>query len=273
MDLSRTLQLHTVRLEVSEATLAELREAKAEPAAPRFAPVPPVSALQSGDTLRIESASVRTLAFELPRDLVQRPAGGGLTDTLYDGGALRDLAGQLAAVRESESAAPPAAERVPAPRNPTLIDAMRRPLAAFRKSSWQKQLTIALLPLAIAGVWAMRDGSASASSARPVASVRAPVPSAAPPPTRAASAQTTNPILTASNSVGPSSERTPLEVAARPSDAARPGDPSERLALIAAFSGNKAEAAELYERLATTRNSRTFALAARLAREDRVRKP
>jgi len=45
------------------------------------------------------------------------------------------------------------------------------------------------------------------------------------------------------------------------------------MALIAAFSGNKAEAAALYDRLATSRNSRTFALAARLTREDRVRKP
>jgi hypothetical protein len=45
------------------------------------------------------------------------------------------------------------------------------------------------------------------------------------------------------------------------------------LALIAAFSGNRAEAAALYERLAVARNSRTFALAARLSREDRVRKP
>jgi hypothetical protein len=45
------------------------------------------------------------------------------------------------------------------------------------------------------------------------------------------------------------------------------------LALIAAFSGNKAEAAALYDRLAATRNSRIFALAARLTREDRIRKP
>jgi hypothetical protein len=55
--------------------------------------------------------------------------------------------------------------------------------------------------------------------------------------------------------------------------AAPPRDPSERLAFAAAFSGNKAEAAAIYERLAVTRNSRIFALAARLTREDRVRKP
>jgi len=56
-------------------------------------------------------------------------------------------------------------------------------------------------------------------------------------------------------------------------NAAQPHDRSERLALIAAFSGNKAEAAALYEQLAQKRNSRVFALAARLTREDRVRKP
>jgi len=279
MDLSRTLQLHTVRLEISEATLAELRGAKAEAATQVLTPPPAaVPSLQSGDTLRIEVPRVQTLAFEAPRHLIPRPVAGELSDTLYDGGALRKRAVQLATVQESDGAAAFVAQYAASARTPATNKLLRRPLAAFRKSSWVKQLTIALLPLALAGVWAMHDGSASTSSPHVAASIRSPAPSLSPAPspaparsagapTSAASAPSPSPAATVSKSAPPSTEHAQLEAASRPSD------PSERMALIAAFSGNKAEAAALYDRLATSRNSRTFALAARLTREDRVRKP
>ena len=295
VDLSSTLQLRTVRLELSESMLAELRGASSPEAAPQLVPpaVAPAASLQSGDTLILEAAPSktlpiarprdleglpppslqsgdtlifetvpnRTLPFARPRDSVGVPPDADLANTLYDGGALRERAAHLAAAQPSESAAP-ISQSVPAVAAKVQPGALARKLAVFRSASLPKQLTIALLPLAIAGVWALQDNSASASNTHPTQSVSAHVsPSASPvkavdPPssTQAASAPS-------------SSEAPPTESAPSPHDS------SERLALIAAFSGNKAEAAALYERLASTRHSRVFALAARLTREDRVRKP
>lgn len=48
---------------------------------------------------------------------------------------------------------------------------------------------------------------------------------------------------------------------------------TERAAFAAAFSGNDSSAAALYAKLAADSHSRTFELAARLAREGRIRKP
>jgi hypothetical protein len=171
---------------------------------------------------------------------------------------------------ESEDAAPCAASVPASPRKPS---ALRRSLAAFRSVSLSKQLTIALLPLAMVGVWAMRDGSASASTA-PVAAVHAKPRStvvntayaqAAVSASARARAPTPPPAWLPARALAPD----PVAVQTQ----GRPSDPTERAALVAAFSGNRAEAAALYERLATTRSSRTFALAARLSRDDHIRKP
>jgi hypothetical protein len=272
VDLSRTLQVRTLRLEVSKSMLDELRDAPAEQpafAVPRSsAPAPgsaPVPAAQSGDTLIFQPAPVRTLIFPLPLHLQQRAPTADLGNTLYDGGALRERAAQLAAAHESADAAPCAAS-VPAP--PRKPSGLRRTLTAFRSVSLPKQLTIALLPLAMVGVWAMRDGSASASSATTlsVAAGKAKPRLAvvqAPPARPAVPVPTPPPTSPAVRPPAPESVVTQV----------RPADATERSALIAAFSGNRTEAAALYERLASTHNSRTFALAARLSREDHVRTP
>ena len=263
LDLSRSLHRHTVRLEISENLLTELREAHAPEATPQFVAPPAAepASLQSGNTLILHPAPMRTLTFARPQHLLQRPPSVELVNTLYDGGALRERAAQLASVHEVETAAA-CAQSAPEHRRPVARAVLRRLLATFRRSSLPKQLTIALLPLAIAGVWTMRDGSRSASGARTVAPVRAPANAA--PPALVVPA----PAL----SVSPAPPASSLPEATLES-AAQPNDPSERLALIAAFSGNQAEAAALYESLALKRHSRTFALAARLIREDRVRKP
>jgi len=274
LDLSQTLQLRTVRLEIPESMLAELRQATAPEEAPEreahdvpeSAPKPkpdnPAPSRQSGDTLIYQPVPVATLAFPVPAGLASAPRPADLANTLYDNGALRERAAQLAEAKQAEELVP-TAQSVPAPEaspRPTLL---RRPLAALRASSLPKQLTFALLPFAVAGVWAMQDGSASASSVPPpshpfvhaaAASVRAPAPSA----------------VESTPSAEPSAASAPSSLAEVPDQSAEPG---ERLALVAAFSGNKAEAAAIYERLAVAHHSRKFALAARLIREDHVRIP
>ena len=275
MDLSRTLQLHTVRLEVSQNLLAELREA---PAAAGVAPVvTPATerapAAQSGDTVMFEPAAVQAAAFARPPHSAHLPRSAELVNTLYDGGALREHAAQLAGARESETVvaeaiSTPVSARARAP------GALRRLLFAFRESSLPKQLTIALLPLAVAAVWAMGDGPGPSSDPRSPAPTRAapsvvaseedaPSPSAAPTPSAAPSPSAAPGSSNAASAAQPSAPQT----------AVQPGDARERLALIAAFSGNRTEAALLYDDLALTRNARVFTLAARLTREDRVRKP
>ncbi|HKO46860.1 MAG TPA: hypothetical protein VJV79_04015 [Polyangiaceae bacterium] len=239
-DLSQTLQLRTVRLDIPESMLAELRGApppEPQPELPRPAPT-------------------TTRAFQLPTHLARASAPVELANTLYDGGALRELAAQLAVVDERVDTQV-AAQSVPAPLE--VGGALRRRLATFRESSLPKQLTIALLPLAMVGIWAMPDSPASAaaqvrSATKSIAQSNA--PSAAPAPG-------------APGAPGAPSASLPTG----PEIPGLPSDPRERQALIAASSGNKADAAALYEHLASARNSRTFAIAARLTREDRVRKP
>jgi len=271
MDLSQTLKLRTVRLEVSESMLAELRGAPPAPAAaPVEQRVTPSGReyVQSGDTLSFQPAPVATLTFPVPSSLA-RTAREELSNTLYDGGALRERALQLAGSREPdrESAAPVVHSGSP---EPPEAGALRRGLRAFRRSSVVKQLTIALFPLAIAGVWGMQDGSAAASSERsrpPHAPASASKPASSAQSIEASPAASQTPAMAP---VAPASSSEPLEMPGTPSDAS---DASERAALIAAFSGNKVEAAQIYERLARDHHSRTFALAARFIEEDRVRKP
>jgi len=265
MDLSRTLRLHTVRLEVSQDMLAELRTAPAEVGSEPAPPSPVMShSWPESEAWSAQPATVRTLAFERPPQLAQQAGALELANTLYDGGALRDFASQLAGTRENESASASASVNAEEPPRGSLVArTLRRQLAAFRRASWTRQLTIALLPLAIAGVWTMQDASATASVAQPRASARAP----APPRSLPSASPVTAPVASAAAS----SPSAASSAAAAPP--ARLDDPNERLALIAAFSGNKAEAAALYEGLARSHNSRAFALAARLVREDHVRKP
>jgi hypothetical protein len=290
VDLSRTMQLHTVRLEISENLLAELREAPAAETASQAVapPAATASSFQSGDTLIMQPAPVRTLALALPRHLDRDPPRVDLANTLYDGGALRERAAQLASGYGSQTTAPKALG-VPPPAVQQPARPQNRALAAFRASSLPKRLTVALLPLAIAGVWVMADGAASASApgvpgAHSSAAAGPPAPAVAGSAASVGSAASTVNAASAGSatpmpSLAATAPTTTLEPAvAAPRAAAlegsaQPRDPSERLALIAAASGNKAEAAALYERLATKHNSRTFALAARLVQNDRVRKP
>lgn len=293
VDLSRTQQLRTRRLEVSPTLLAALREAPPEPpVTPPQRPATQPASIQSGDTLMFQTAPVRTLAFPLPPELRHTANTVELANTLYDGGALRELAAQLV------SSGPPSELPTPTVSSPAVPaekpSVLRRPLAAFRRSSVPKQLTIALLPLAVAGVWMMRDGSASASSVSvPAAAARASsapahAATAARLSTVAPVASTVAPIVSAAalvaliappaGSAAPAGSASPAPAwlasrAPTPAPPGQPAEPNERLALIAAFSGNRSEAAALYERLAIARGSHTFALAARLSREDRVRKP
>lgn len=263
VDLSSTLRLRTVRLEVSSNMLDALREAPPEqPLAVSRTQTTGSPSIQSGDTLIFQAAPVRTLAFPLPPELRQGPSRADLLNTLHDGGALREFAAKLANAQRREVV--PALQSAPEP--PKRPGVLQRPLAAFRRSSVPKQITIALLPLAIAGVWAMRGGSASASNAAPATvrvKPRAAAVSAPSAPMAAPALPSPPPAWLGSRAPAPE----PITVPAQP------GDANERLALIAAFSGNRTEAAALYERLASARKSRTFALAARLSREDRVRKP
>lgn len=289
MDLSSTLRLNTVRLEVPEKLLAQLREAPAPEGTPQQV-TPQVAAaawLQSGNTLTIQPAPVRTLTFTRPHHLDPQVRPGELVNTLYDGGALRERAAQLAngqagaGLTPDAASAPPVSDQsLPAPKHTSGV--LGRPLAAFRRSSVPKQLTIALLPLALAGLWAMKGGSASASGSAAVSAARAKAPPAAsvvakasdaPSPTSespAANAPSTPGISNAPTTPGAAN---PAIKSPAAETSAQPHDPRERLALLAAFSGNKAEAAAIYDQLAATHNSRTFALAARLTRDDRVRKP
>jgi hypothetical protein len=248
MDLSRTLQLHTVRLEISDRMLAELREAPA-PEVTRFQPAP-----------------VQTQVFARPRQFEPKPPPAAeLVNTLYDGGALRERAAQLASAEQVESEAV-AAQITPAKVRKPRLRMLRSKLALFRRSSLPTQLTIALLPLAIAGVWLTPDSSVSAASSLAKQAGHAPVHPSASGPASAPSAPETEALSPAPTT--PSASKPAVFETAPQSH-----DESERLALIAAFSGNKAEAAALYDRLAVTRNARVFALAARLTRDDRVRKP
>ena len=73
-----------------------MREATPEPpVTPPQRPATQPASIQSGDTLMFQTAPVRTLAFPLPPELRHTPNTVELANTLYDGGALRELARAL----------------------------------------------------------------------------------------------------------------------------------------------------------------------------------
>lgn len=174
--------------------------------------------------------------------------------------------------------------------------------ASWREASLVKKLTVALLPFGLLGVLLMPDeqpaapaesnvpsasGSSSASpvsesSAVPSAaaiqpsadSAPAATPSAGPAPELAASGAplaSGAPVAATSASGAPVIAVLPASSSGAVASAARGS--AERDAINAAFEGRSAFAAKLYERLASASGDRVFALAARLAREDIVRKP
>jgi|GEM_PF-2860760 len=232
-DLSRAMQHRTQRLEVPESTLASLRAGSVA------GPTP--SGVQSH-----EIAAPRTFALSGTLDMAS---------TLYDGGALRERAAQLASVMAPAATA--AVEPAQARRN-----WLAKPLAAFRRGSLPRQITLLMLLLlaAVASWWMPRARTVAAAASAPVRAAAAPSV-----PIAKQAGVTSKPPLLASVSSAPTED-----LARAPS---RSSDALERAALGAAFSGNKVEAAALYDRLAAGHDARLFSLAARLAREDRVRKP
>jgi hypothetical protein len=165
-----------------------------------------------------------------------------LERTIYDGGALRDFARTLA-------------EGPDLPAVPTAPSVRHRELRS-------RQLLRVLLPLVLA-VSALGTGMALI---RQRASTHAP-PAAAPSSTAVTVAR---PL--------PSAQRTPLpQPTSPPAPSTSPAlsrDPIlERAALRAAFDGNQREAIADYERLGERPGGEPFKLAARLLRDDHVRKP
>ena len=265
VDLAHTLQLRTQRVEVSESLLNELREAP-----------------------RSDSAVVREAAPFQSAPVTMKTLSPviDLASTLCDGGALRERAAQLvaheppaplirpltdsahAAREAANQRAEPARDRIMNRARPRVRSSVERAWRAVLQSSPPRKLTVLLLPLAAAGVCAMRNADDQSSTHAPAAVRRA--------------AQTAS-ALRSPPPVAPRPTTAPSPLAAPPPDAsdALPSPPrrdlaavaSERAALAAAFNGNKAEAAALYEGLAASRQARVFSEAARLAREDRIRKP
>jgi hypothetical protein len=237
-DLSaQAMQVRTQRMVITASLLASLREA-------------PNSS---------RSAAEHTGSHEVLPARISRLSGNlDLASTLYDGGALRERAIQLASGAAAPSGPPP--DAVPAVEPAAEPSLFQRPFVALRSANPVRQALLLLAPFAIVvGVWGLRGtgsmAQASGASARP-----APAHSA---PAQPVSAATPPPLVVASSSAS----------AASPTLAPPASDGLERAALAAAFSGNKLEAAQLYERLAMGNRARLFALAAQLARADRVRKP
>jgi hypothetical protein len=130
-------------------------------------------------------------------------------------------------------------------------------------------------PRATLAVAAAASASAGSTLAAPALSAPhsgvSPSRSAAPSPSAA-------PSSSAAPSVAPSSSAALSAASANPSQAALAPESTElagteHAAFAAAFSGNDSSAAALYAKLAADSHSRTFELAARLAREGRIRKP
>jgi len=170
--------------------------------------------------------------------------------------------------------------------------------SSWRAASLPKKLTLVLLPFALAGVVVILDDQpppaparvkkvASAhpsASALAVSSALATAASSAPARPVNGSAPSTvisvgRPSVSAQPLARPASSvaASIIEVgSAAAGSAATPRSlypAAERDAINAAFEGRNAEAARLYERLASAREDRVFAVAADLVRENTVLKP
>jgi hypothetical protein len=115
------------------------------------------------------------------------------------------------------------------------------------------------------------SGTAGSALVAPALSTARRDVSAAPSPAPSLSAVSSSPAAPTSNAAQPpaSAGATHAAVASESADLAS----TEHAAFAAAFSGNDSSAAALYAKLAADSHSRTFELAARLAREGRIRKP
>jgi len=191
---------------------------------------------------------------------------------------------------------PPAmnAPEVVEPETPLAAKRFSALRTSWREASIVKKLTVVLLPFGLLGVALMPDeqpapapvplekvalarASASASAAAAAASsALAPRAGESPPstalPVARSSASAAPPAFVASSANAPI-----IEVgSARPTSSAAPRPlypAAERDAINAAFEGRNAEAARIYERLSRATDSRAFALAAELVRENIVLKP
>lgn len=260
-DLSRTGQIQTQLFDVSQAMLARTQRLELSPSLlGSLGEAPSVAAPTAEQTARLEVLPARITTLSGTLDLAS---------TLYDGGALRERAKQLASgtVTAPVVPPPPAVNEGSAPRPAERRNILQKPLAAVRRASVVGRIAFMLAPLAVAiGVWDLRGTGSLAAAAGAAARPRVmhPIANSAPRASASASQGTAPPAL---------ARVTKSENVVQPLAASLPSDALERAALAAAFSGNRAEAALLYDRLASTRKARVFELAARLARADRVRKP
>jgi hypothetical protein len=231
----------------------------------------------------------------LAETCVIAPGGAELDRTMYDGGALRDYARMLVE-GQREACAVPTTEPGPGALRESVKSRSRAWAAvsargamgarwASARMHWRaarghwnaarpsRKLVLALLPLALV---ASAAGTIVTLTRQPLPAISEPQPTAVMPhhPLPSAPARTAPPPSTPAlvQAPLPTPAASALQHAAE--TAATVADPVlERAALRAAFDGNKREAIAAYERLAERPGGEPFKLAARLLREDRVRKP
>ena len=234
-------------------------------------------------------------APNLAETCVIAPARAELDRTMYDGGALRDYARMLVEGQWEESPVPTTQAERDAPRassesrsrawggvSARVAVSARWASACMHwraaRSHWSaarpsRKLVLALLPLSLVAAAA---GTIVTLTRQTPPALSAPQPTAVMPSRRLPSAP--------ARAVPPPSTPAPVQAPLPPPAASAPqhgvetaalvADPVlERAALRAAFDGNKREAIAAYERLAARPGGEPFKLAARLLREDRVRKP
>ena len=290
-------ELETKLLDLGDASAlqAHLRELCAPPSE-RSEPAPDLTqTLVLAPPPNLTETCVIAPAPNLAETSIIAPARAELDRTMYDGGALRDYARMLVEDQREESAVPtteagPGAlrESVKSRSRAWAAVSARGALAArwatacmhwraarshLNAARLSRRLVLALLPLALVAsaagtiVTLTRQTPPALAEPQPTAVMPSrPLPSAparpVPPPSTPASVQA--PLPTPAASAPQHSVETAPLVA----------DPVlERAALRAAFDGNKREAIGAYERLAARPGGEPFKLAARLLREDRVRKP
>jgi len=295
LDLSATRELRRLlEICVPEAAPCEAAPTAAAPpetapgetASPETAPreTAPAWNVTSTQILTLEPAAVARLAQEeaapsLAGTQKLAPPPAALDCTIYDGGALRDYAQALAAGAteqpEAETATSEVADAPSRPSQRALGARFARLSAHFQQLPRSRKLILGLLPLALATrVLAMHPReqtpvpagahraphSAVALAVPAVPSGRPTLSVLEPPHLQAASRALSSP------SAAPTSAS--AEAPPNPKDAAL-----AHAALRAAFDGNAREAIAAYERLGQGPGGEPFRLAARLVRDNRVRKP
>lgn len=238
-----------------------------------------------------------TVIFSSPSAGPAAPAA--LTSTLYDGGSLRDYAARLAANAPSSNSTDAPEHSSTSSRAGAAVSSLPPAVLPRRSSKGRPgRLALALRVagvclglLGVAGVWSRQQSAranpslsrvAAAASGGTALAAAAPAAAAQPAPPSAPRAAPTM-IATSAASAGPAliaPALSPPHGDVSPSPSATPSPPesadlasTEHAAFAAAFSGNDSSAAALYAKLAADSHSRTFELAARLAREGRIRKP